>query len=268
MPELAEVEYFRKEWEPGCGGVVRGVALHETTRLFRRCDPGELGHWLPGATLVGSEAHGKRMLFRFKGHDGMRLWLGLHLGMTGKLYAAEPERSAEKHEHLILHQEARSLVFADSRQFGRVEFARGEETPVWWRNLPPQILSDDFTRAHFDRFLERHPGPAIKAVLLMQKGFPGLGNWMVDEILFRAGVHPARPAGRLSRREGTRLWEEVRSVSRTAMNTVGKDFRDPPEDWLFHRRWKRGGICPRTGGTLQYETIAGRTTCWSRRVQH
>lgn len=267
MPELAEVEFYRKEWDAGLSGLVTEVAVHGSLRLFRRCDASALAERLTGAELVASETHGKRMLFRFRRMEEEALWLGIHLGMTGKLFRAPPEYSTGKHDHLVLSQREHTLVFNDSRQFGRVDFAQSHEAPEWWKNLPPPLLSKSFTLLHMTDYLARHRRSAIKGVLLMQEGFPGLGNWMVDEILWQSAIHPARRAGGLSREELKTLHQRIRVISATAMKTIGRDFRDPPDGWLFHERWERGRFCPRTGEALRYDTIAGRTSCWSPGVQ-
>jgi len=86
---------------------------------------------------------------------------------------------------------------------------------------------------------------------------------MADEILWRAGIHPARRAGELSAGERRRLHRETRWVCRRVLETVGVDWSSPPKTWLFPHRWRDGGTCPRTGVALVRETIGGRTTCWS-----
>ena len=82
MPELAEVEFYRKQWDAGLGAKIIAVQLHAQKRIFRgsdtrrssartnRCDD-----------CCSSIARGKQMLFRFSGDN----WLGLHLGMSGTL---------------------------------------------------------------------------------------------------------------------------------------------------------------------------------------
>lgn len=265
MPELAEVEFYRKQWDAGLGQVVERIAMHPLARVFRGCDADFLQEALPGARLMSSEAHGKKLLFRLK--RGRKkadlLWLGLHMGMTGKLLAAPPDYRPAKHDHLALFQKKQALVFSDFRQFGQVQVSRGEEIPAWWRDLPPAILSKDFSAAHVAQWLERRRRAPVKGVLLMQEAFPGIGNWMADEILWRAGIHPARPAGELSAAESRAIWREIREVTRGALRTVGEDFRDPPKGWLFHERWRREGKDPRTGVPLERTTVAGRTSCWS-----
>ena len=133
------------------------------------------------------------------------------------------------------------------------------------------ILSPQFTVAAVAAFLKRRARSPIKAVLLMQERFPGVGNWMADEILWRAALHPARLAGSLSPAEVKTLWRECRNVCRQALDAIaGRGQRLPenlnvgiPRTWLFKHRWSRGGRCPKTGKPLAHATICGRTTCWS-----
>jgi len=263
MPELAEVDFFRKQWLCGLKQKILAVEVHPRARVFRGTDANALVKTLTGAVLQGSEAHGKQMFFRFSRHAR----LGLHLGMTGKLLVESPNYAVGKHDHLVLRQQKRSLVFSDPRQFGRVRFHAGKTTPAWQANLPAAILSNRFTRSFMEQFFRRHERVAVKAALLMQKGFPGVGNWMADEILWRARIHPARLAGKLASDQVGKLYRETRFVCREALRTVGADFGDPPASWLFHRRWRRGGACPRDGSPLQRTEIGGRTTCWCRSCQ-
>ena len=208
MPELAEVEYFRRQWDAGIGHRVIKIAQHADKRVFRGTDTRALHRELAGARLLTSEARGKRMLFRFSNEN----WLGLHLGMSGKMQTARPDFRPQKHDHLVLYQRGRALVFTDARQFGRVQFHHGKTAPTWWENGVPEIVSAKFNRAFFDRFLDRHRKASMKAVVLMQSGFSGIGNWMADEILWRAGIAPKRLCSTLKPAEQAKLWREVRGV--------------------------------------------------------
>jgi len=167
----------------------------------------------------------------------------------------------------VLFQKKQALVFTDPRQFGRVLFAQGKAAPPWWQHLPPEILSRQFTAAHLSARIGRHRSLPLKAALLQQETFPGIGNWMADEILWQARLHPRTKAGSLDERQQRELWRVTRFVTRRAIQTVAKksgrrDFGDPPRGWLFHVRWRRGGACPRDGTPLRHETIGGRTTAW------
>jgi len=273
MPELAEVEFFRKRWSAGHGAKVLRVQVHEGKRIFRGVRAATIVRDLTGSRLVGSETKAKQMLFHFRGGSkpGAQGWLGIHLGMSGELRVEPPEYAATKHDHFILVQRERQLVFNDPRMFGAVLFHAGRNPPAWWTRIAPAILSDEFTVAAVAAFLRRRARAPIKAVLLMQERFPGVGNWMADEILWRAAIHPKQPAGSLRPPEILALHRECRHVCRLALETIaGKGGKLPPElnkfipkTWLFWHRWENGGRCPITKRPLVREEVGGRTTCWS-----
>ncbi len=268
MPELAEVDFFRKRWAQAATGerVVR-VLTHDTKKILRGVDLPALRGAITGATLEISAARAKQMAFRFSGDA----WLGIHLGMSGELFVRPANYPPEKHDHLVIVTTQHALVFKDPRMFGGVEFHLGSEPPRWWTKIAPAISSDAFTLAAVAAFLRRRARAPIKAVLLMQEQFPGVGNWMADEILWRAAIHPARKAGSLRPAEVRTLWRECRGVARRALATIaGRGEYLPPDlnahiprSWLFWHRWEDGGRCPKTKQPLARATIGGRTTCWS-----
>jgi formamidopyrimidine-DNA glycosylase len=216
MPELAEVEFFRRQWDPGLGQKIVAVQLHAHKRIFRGSNPRALKRELTGSRFLRSFAWGKQMLFEFSGGN----WIGLHLGMTGKLRIEPPGFRPEN-----------------------------------------DIASKTFDRAFFDAFLQRHARAPVKAVLLLQSGFAGIGNWMADEILWRAKISPLSAARR------ARLYRETRFVAVESLRIIGPDFSDPPRDWLIHQKWKRNGICPRHRTALQKAMVGARTTAWCARCQ-
>jgi len=267
MPELAEVEYQRKLWDVGVGARVLRLALHADKRPLRDLNADAVSSALIGSTLLGSEAHAKQMLFRFGRRNKTAAWLGIHLGMTGHLRVEPQSFSPAKHDHLVLYQNKRALVFSDPRQFGRIRFHAGPHPPAWWTSLPPAIASPAFTVDRLRGFLERRKSSTVKGLLLMQEFFPGVGNWMADEILWRARLDPRRHGGSLTPMESETLWRETREVCRVALETVGEDYSDPPEGWFFHERWTRNGHCPRCGLSIETATIAGRTARWCAKCQ-
>lgn len=259
MPELAEVHYYASRWAPAVGKPIQLVDIRSTSRVFRDMDARTLGAALTGSRLRDWQTHGKQMLFGFtRGH-----WLWLHLGMTGRLFIEGRHYIPTRHDALVIRTANYSLVFSDPRMFGRLYLEQHPGIPESWRALPPQILDDGFSRDSVNAFLERRARSPIKAVLLMQEQFPGVGNWMADEILWRAGIHPARTPGELTAGRRRRLFDATIEVAREAMEVIAPDFADPPDTWLFNHRWREGGLCPKTGKPLRRETIGGRTTCYS-----
>lgn len=268
MPELAEVEFYRKRWhQAAVGQAVTRVRAHAAKKTFREAPAARIRRGISGAKLVASETAAKQMAFRFD--NGA--WLGVHLGMTGELSAQPVGYRVEKHDHLVIDFAKTSLVFSDPRMFGGVRFHAGPEAPGWWTRIAPSLLSSAFSQSALDAFLQRRAKAPIKAVLLMQERFPGIGNWMADEILWRAEIHPAQPAGSIVGDQAKRLRREIRAVCRNALNRIaGKGDFIPhdlnigiPNSWLFNHRWRDGGTCPKTGQPLERADIGGRTTCWS-----
>jgi formamidopyrimidine-DNA glycosylase len=299
MPELAEVDFFRRRWQEAAPhAVVLRVLAHERARPLREVDGAALRRAIVGSRLVSSETAAKQMAFRFS----RGAWLGLHLGMSGELRVEAADYVPGRHDHLVLYTSRHALVYHDPRMFGRVQFQapsslalsrrgeaktdkrelrRGEsradarrfglQAPDWWTKIAPPILGPKFTVEAVAAFLRRRARAPLKAVLLMQERFPGIGNWMADEILWRAALHPRRPAGSLQPAEVRALWRECRQVCRMALRVMGGNGGPLPPShnfhiphtWLFRHRWEAGGRCPRTGVLLRRATIGGRTTCWS-----
>src|SRR5947207_13992838 len=142
MPELAEVEYFRRQWNAGIGHCVIKIALHADKRVFRGTSTRVLRKELAGARLLTSEARGKRMLFRFSNEN----WLGLHLGLSGKMQTARPDFRPQKHDHFVLYQLEHARVFTDARLFRRVQFHHDKPVPTWWENAVREIVAAKFKR--------------------------------------------------------------------------------------------------------------------------
>lgn len=258
MPELAEVEYFRKMWEKAAGAKILCIHQHSRKRIFQGCDVRQLRNALTGSRLVESATSGKQMLFRFDSPA----WLGLHLGMTGELSCQPATFKPGKHDHLVLFTREHAFVFSDPRQFGRIRFDHGVEPPGWWNQRPADILSQSFTCSYMNSRIGSSMRP-VKAALLDQSIFPGIGNWMADEILWRARIRPDRPWSGLTEAEKREVWKRVRQVCRDALRVIAPDWSTPPDTWLFNHRWKDGGTCPKTGKPLVRQQIAGRTTCYS-----
>ena len=258
MPELAEVVFHASKWAKCEGQAFSLQHVSSTARCCRDFDAALGAHLLSDAVLEATRTHGKRMLFSFKGGAHLEA----HLGMTGGL-RVETEGEFGKHDHLILLGSHCSLVFHDSRQFGQLRIHQSNGLPEWWSALPPEPHNKQFTRKRFDAICEHRRRSVLKPLLLRQEHFPGVGNWMADEILWQARILPHRRVESLLEKERTILYRKLRYVCRKAVQMIGSEDRDPPASWLFQHRWRDGHLCPKTKKPLCREAIGGRTTCWS-----
>lgn len=262
MPELAEVAYYAAQWNAGLGQKIVRVHTGAKTRFFRQTAASAFQS-LQGKVYRSSRTHGKNLLFEFSSG----LWLTGHLGMTGELLCTEPDHVPGVHDHLVLYTASAGLVFRDFRMFGAVRLDESEHGPPdAWQNLPPEILAAGFTVSHVARILQRHARSPLKPLLLDQAWFPGIGNWMADEVCYQLRLHPATSAGPV---DPAALRKVLRTICRKSLQTIAVDWSDPPPSWLMQHRWKDGGRCPdkscRT--PLVRASLRGRTACWCPRCQ-
>lgn len=273
MPELAEVELARRIWSPALEQTVKTVETHPKTRVYRDTPARAIEAALTGAVLFNSRTHGKRLLFSFRKNSEI-LPLEIHLGMSGRLAIAAPKHLPHKHDHLLLRLSELTLIFNDYRQFGRAHL---HHDPEPWQSLPPEILDRKFNVSHVQKLLLKRPRTSLKALILDQTCFPGIGNWMADEICWRMHLHPATLTAKIP---ANTLRKETQFVTRGALRhiadknegllsdpsqgfTAGSYVSQvPPKSWLFQHRWKKGGHCPRCQTELARATIATRTTAW------
>lgn len=263
MPELAEVFWYAKQWDAGQGRRIRAVDLHPRKRVFRGCDTSALHDALLGTSLKKAHTHGKQMLFEFTGSH----WLAVHLGMTGSLETKREPFEPGKHDHLVLHAREAALVFEDPRQFGAIRYYHDKGFPDFWKKLPPQPTDKAFTAVLVAKTLNRHARVPLKALLLDQRYFPGIGNWMADEILWQAKLPPHLLSGDATGKQARDVWRLTQKISAASLRIIGKDWSDPPKSWLMLHRWEDGGKCPRCGTLLKRETVRGRTACWCPKCQ-
>jgi formamidopyrimidine-DNA glycosylase len=252
MPELPEVETFKRYLD--------STSLHQRiTRIevrdayvLKLISPRELARRLKGRRFENSHRHGKHLFVR----AGDKLWLRLHFGMTGWLQYLKRDEETPKTARVVFgFANNRRLAFDDQRKFGEVELIKDTDEFLQRRGLGPDALEISFSQ--FKAITGKHRG-AMKAILLNQLLIAGIGNLYADEILFRAGMHPATAAASLSDKDLRRLFRATRYVLERAI-ALKTDFNRLPKSWLLPHRGKCGK-CPRCGRALKSATIGGRNS--------
>jgi formamidopyrimidine-DNA glycosylase len=259
VPELPEVEAARSK----LSSALRGRRF---TSVEAAPDPVVMGtlrvrrlrEALVGAHVVGVGRHGKHLWIE----TDRRPWLALHFGMTGDVQVLDEDDAGPRHARLTLHlDDGRRLVFSDARRFGRIRLQQDPrgEPPI--SGLGPDPLAEAPTVETLRKGLRRRNGP-IKASLLDQSLFAGVGNWVADEVLYQAGIAPQRAASSLTDAELARLRRALLHVLRVAVAANADDLRFP-RGWLFHHRWgRRADATTSRGERIRHDTIGGRTTAW------
>jgi formamidopyrimidine-DNA glycosylase len=259
VPELPEVEAARVRLDAALRG--RQLVAVDAPRdpvVLGRLTVARLREALVGARVRRVRRKGKHLWVE----TDRRPWLALHFGMSGALRMPAMDEPAPRHARLTLHTDAGTrVVFTDTRRFGRVRLQQdpAAEPPI--SRLGRDPLEETPSVDALQDALRRRKGP-IKATLLDQSLFAGVGNWVADEILYQARLAPRRPASSLSRVELGRLRRALQLVIRTAVERDADSDRFP-RTWLFHHRWgRRAGATTSRGEHIVHETIGGRTTAW------
>jgi formamidopyrimidine-DNA glycosylase len=288
MPELPEVETIRRQLAP----LVEGRMLERLeildSRWSRPLAPEELSAALEGRRVERLGRRGKYLLWGFSGD----VHLAQHLRMTGAVLAdADPE---PPHTRVRVQLGAvrsrgrgagraaggrstgrgaaggvRRLAIVDPRRFGTGKLLLGSDAldAFLAARLGLEPFDAGFTAEHL-RALARGRSAPIKAFLLDQRKVAGVGNIYADEALFRAGIHPLRPAGRLTGAQHERLRAAVIEALSAGIDARGAtidDFRHVDgvrgsfqDQFLVHLR--AGEPCTVCGSTIVKMVVAGRGT--------
>jgi len=220
MPELPEVEITRRGIEPHIlGKKITGVVVREPR--MRWPVPRRIASTLTGRTVRRVRRRGKYLLLDCEGGSVI-----IHLGMSGSLRVLERNDAPGAHDHVDIVFGARRLRLRDPRRFGAVLWQPGEaEDHKLLAHLGVEPLSDAFTGDSLYRASRGRSVP-IKQLLMNHAIVVGVGNIYASEALFRAGIHPKMPAGRLSRERSDRLVAAVRDTLHAALNAGGSTLRD------------------------------------------
>jgi len=258
MPELPEVETFKRYLDStSLRQRITNVDVRDAY-VLKRVSARELARRLKGRRFENSHRHGKHLFVR----AGDELWLRLHFGMTGSLEYLNHDEAAPKTARVLFRFANNRLAFDDQRKFGEVELIKNVDEFLQRRCIGPDALDVDLSE--FKTIFRKHRG-TVKAILLNQQLIAGIGNLYADEILFRAGMHPAIAAVSLSDKDLKRLFRATRYVLERAI-ALKTDFNRLPKSWLLPHRGKRGR-CPRCGRALKSATIGGRTSWFCAHCQ-
>ena len=262
MPELPEVETIRRNLAPHVEGRTLERLEILDARWSRPLAPRELADALEGRRIERLGRRGKYLIWELEDEA----YLLVHLRMTGNLLI-DPDEPA--HNRVWFELGDHRLAFTDPRRFGTGELALGEDglDAFLAQRLGVEPLDGGFTPEHLYALARTSRAP-IKAFLLDQKRIAGVGNIYADEALFRARIHPLRPANRLTRAQCAALRDAVVASLEAGIAAKGAtidDFRDPygvsgtfQNEFLIHLREGEG--CPNCGRPIRKLRAAGRGT--------
>ncbi len=264
MPELPEVETIRRQLAPHLEGrtILRATILD--WRWTRPDPPEPVEHELRGAFVERLGRSGKYLIWKLSGER----FLLVHLRMTGALLfepAGEPP-----HTRVIFELDSGERVFyTDPRRFGTGHLLHGAAARDAYlaERIGVEPFTEGFTTAYLRRAAKGRQAP-IKSFVLDQRRIAGVGNIYADEALFRARIHPLRPAGSLTGPQLERLRDAIEEALAAGIDAKGAsidDFRHVDgargsfqDRFLVHRR--AGEPCPNCGRPIKKIVVGGRGT--------
>jgi formamidopyrimidine-DNA glycosylase len=220
----------------------------------------------------------------------------IHLKMTGQLIYEESKilnQELRKHTRVIFDfVNGNRLLFNDLRQFGYIKLLKTNEAEkLFEKEYGPEPLENNFTIKTFKNILMRKPmakrksfsknpsfrptGRKIKQFLMDQKNIAGIGNLYADEILFFAGVMPARKISTLTDKEIEKILTGIKKILKEAIKYRGSsvdnylDARGKTGE--YHLRLKvyghKGQPCKKCKNKIQKIKLAGRGTHFCPKCQ-
>jgi formamidopyrimidine-DNA glycosylase len=254
VPELPEIEYYRRLAERALHRPVRQVMAPDAWYLKQGLTARAVGAALRGRSFTAARRRGKLLVLDTA--DGPAL--GLRFGMTGRLLVDGvaglgrleygSARAVQAWDRFVVRfEDGGDLRVRDPRRLGGV-----------FLDPPEHVLGPDALAVTPAELRAALAGSevALKARIMDQRRLAGLGNLLVDEVLWRAGLDPARAAGSLTAGEVRRLHRHVVATVEDLIERGGSHSGD------VHPERRPGGVCPRDGEPLVRRTIGGRTT-WS-----
>jgi formamidopyrimidine-DNA glycosylase len=249
LPELPEVETVVRSLQSVAGRRIQNIEVRQKRILRGKLDAAS------GKRIASIRRRGKFIVFHLdEGH------LLVHLGMTGKLLL---DGEITKHTHAIFTLDRGVILYTDSRQFGRIEYARG--LPARVESLGPEPLEIGFDGFHTALHARK---TQIKALLLNQRFLAGIGNIYADEALFRAGIYPRANASKISKVRSKKLHAAIQQVLTEAIAAKGSSISDYVDSegrkgsfqhqHLVYQR--TGEPCSQCGAAIRRTLVAQRGT--------
>ena len=266
MPELPEVETIRSRLAPALAGRRFERVEIADPRLTRPEPPEAVAAALAGERVADVRRRGKYLIFAFE--SGRHLLV--HLRMTGSFqHPAPSDSNTDPHRRAVVRlDDGSDVAYRDIRRFGTwLLLEPGELDDYLAERIGGEPFEETFTTATLAHALAGRRAP-IKSAVLDQRAVAGVGNIYADEALWRARIHPLRPAGELDRGEVAALRRAIRKALEVGIARQGaslRDYRDPSGargrmQLEFHVYGRDGDPCPRCGTPIEKIRAGGRGT--------
>ncbi len=260
MPELPEVDSYRT----GLDKMIKGWKIKGGKSIWPKACTDNF-KIVNNQRIIGFDRRGKYLIINLTNDH-----IVIHLRMTGRIDVAD---DTPKYTTVEFHFEnKRKMCLVDPRKFGKVWIANDVKPII--KNLGIEPLSQEFTLKKFKKLLTKRSG-TIKPLLLNQAFIAGIGNYLADEILFRASIHPLRKANTLSKDEKKELYDSIKYVIKKSIDYGGTTFltfRGPEgkkgEFWKKLQVFRKTGEpCPHCKSPIKRIVVGQRGTHYCENKQ-
>eukprot|EP00256_Glycine_max_P054731 XP_014621627.1 formamidopyrimidine-DNA glycosylase isoform X5 [Glycine max] len=257
MPELPEVEAARRAVEYNCVGKrITKCVVADDSKVIHGVSPSDFQASVLGKLIVA--AHRMAGAIYIKG-----------AAVTNYKRSAvkdEDEWPSKYSKIFIELDDGLELSFTDKRRFAKVRLLKDPTSVPPISELGPDALFEPMTLEKFTESLHKKK-TEIKALLLDQSFISGIGNWVADEVLYQARIHPRQVASSLSNESCSNLSKCIKEVIEKAIE-VGAESSQYPTNWIFHSREKKPGKAfVDAGKKIDFITAGGRTTAYVPELQ-
>ncbi len=271
MPELPEVETIKRDLQKKIKSKkIRSVVVN-IEKILKKTSWKELVSKVENRIIQEIHRRGKYIIIDLDSKEK----LIIHLGMTGLFIYPYNKKFAlkeidPKHNHLIFtFADDTQLVFNDVRRFGKVYLVCDINEVEGMAKLGIEPLGENFKKEVFIRMMRKKKNK-IKSLLMKQEFIAGLGNIYVNEVLYRANMHPLRVASSLTDEEIGKLFREIKCVLSEAVESRGSTVADEAyrdtdgEKGKFAEKLqiyaRKGEPCIKCGSIIEVIKIEGRST--------
>ncbi|KAL2332484.1 hypothetical protein Fmac_020065 [Flemingia macrophylla] len=276
MPELPEVEAARRAVHDNCvGKKITKCVVADDSKVIDAVSPSDFEASVLGKLIVAAHRKGKNMWLQLDSPP----FPSFQFGMAGAIYikgvaVTKYKRSSVKDEDdwpskyskiFIELDDGLELSFTDKRRFAKVRLLKDPTSVPPISELGPDALFEPMPLEEFTKSLHKKK-TEIKALLLDQSYISGIGNWVADEVLYQARIHPRQVASSLSDESCSTLYKCIKEVIEKAVE-VGADSSQYPTYWIFHSREKKQGTAFVDGKKIDFITAGGRTTAYVPELQ-
>nr|XP_043634905.1 formamidopyrimidine-DNA glycosylase-like isoform X2 [Erigeron canadensis] len=275
MPELPEVEAARRAVRENCIGkkIVKAIVADDS-KVIDGVSPRDFESSLISKKIVDVHRKGKIMWIQLDSPP----FPSFHFGMAGAIYikgvaVTQYKRSAvtdtdewpSKYSKVFIQlDDGLEVSFTDKRRFAKVRLLQNPASVPPISELGPDALLEPMAEDELFKSLSKKK-TVIKKILLDQSFISGVGNWIADEVLYQARIHPQQIASEISKEGCVALHNSLKEVIQLSVE-VDADFNRFPVDWLCHLRWgkKPGKI---NGKKIEFIEAGGRTTAYVPELQ-